>query len=89
MNETPTIPQLHGRAGLIKYSKSGRTTTVDWEMLVGASPLILFATRTKCWDDGSLVTEEERAAIVEDIRMEIRAKGWGEIEVDDPRYLHL
>jgi hypothetical protein len=85
MNDRPTIPQIRGRAGTIEYSKNGRTAIVEWEMLVGTHPLLLYAESIKHWNDGSPVTDEERAAIIEDIRNEIRPK-WGEIDVEDPRY---
>jgi hypothetical protein len=85
MTEKPVYPQLRGRAGLIEYSKAGRTTKVDWEMLVGERPLILFSTSIQQWNDGSTVSDEERAAIINDIRDELRPK-FGEIEIDDPRY---
>ena len=85
MTEKPVIPQLRGRAGLIEYSKAGRTTKVDWEMLVGERPLILFSRSIQQWSDGTPISDEERAAIINDIRDEIRPK-LGEIEIDDPRY---
>jgi hypothetical protein len=54
-------------------------------MLAGDKPLILFSRSIRLWSDGSPVSDEERAAIVNDIREELRVK-LGEIEIDDPRY---
>jgi hypothetical protein len=81
MNDKPTIPQIHGRSGTIEYSKAGRTAKVFWEMLMGTRPLALYARDIKNWDDGSPVTDDERAAIVLDIRNEIQAKWGREIDV--------
>ena len=54
-------------------------------MQVGERALILFSRSILQWSDGSAVSDEERAAIINDIRDELQPK-LGEIDIDDQRY---
>lgn len=70
--------------GSVTIELGGRRATVQGEFYPIDDPGPTFEAYSKLlrtWDDGTILSDADRRAVLDDLAAEARARGWGEIAI--------